>query len=128
MLTGGDDKKVILWDLKTLKQIIVLEDSKKSKNFIEHKSAIVSVSINQDLKWCLTADVDSKVILWNLDSGIPEVLCSIEGKIKEIIYLSDETGFLLCTNKGVEKWMFDWVLTVDGKDYPPPVWTLLSRI
>lgn len=66
MISGGDDKKAILWDLKQLKQIKVLEDDKKSDLVLDHQSRIISVSLSQDIKWGLTADSNSKVILWNL--------------------------------------------------------------
>lgn len=127
MLTGGDDKKAILWDLKQLKQLKVLADDKSTDQILDHQGRIISVSLSQDIKWGLTADTNSKVILWNLKTGVPEVLCSLEERIVNIKYLADSTGFLSCTNKNVEKWVFDWVLTRDGRDYPPPVWILLNQ-
>lgn len=66
------------------------------------------------------------LFIWNR-TGVPEVLCSLEDRIVNIKYLTDSTGFLSCTNKNVEKWVFDWVLTRDGRDYPPPVWILLNQ-
>lgn len=66
------------------------------------------------------------LFIYKYRTGLPEVLSSIEEKIVNIKCLTDNTGFLCFTNKKVEKWIFDWVLTKDGRDYPPPVWMLLK--
>lgn len=135
MLTGGDDKKLILWDLKQLKKIKELSSDELKDQAFDSNGRIISVSLSNDVKWGITADSNSKIILWNLmyyiyiynyRTGLPEVLSSVEEKIVNIKCLTNNTGFLCLTNKKVEKWLFDWVLTKDGRDYPPPVWMLLK--
>lgn len=66
MLTGGDDKKLILWDLKQLKKIKELSSDELKDQAFDSNGRIISVSLSNDVKWGITADSNSKIILWNL--------------------------------------------------------------
>lgn len=128
LLTGGEDKKVILWNMDTLtyeKELGCKDvDSGDDEIILEHLSPIVSVSLSYDLNWGISADIEGKVIIWDLKTGIPEAMCTMSAELNTILYSIDGTTFYCGTSSGVEKWILDWVLTYEGREYPPPIWLL----
>lgn len=128
LLTGGEDKKVILWNMETLtyeKELGCKDvDSGDDEIILEHLSPIVSVSLSYDLNWGISADIEGKVIIWDLKTGIPEAMCTMSAQLNTILYSIDGTTFYCGTSSGVEKWILDWVLTYEGREYPPPIWLL----
>lgn len=134
LLTGGEDKKVILWNMETLTYERELgckgdgdhdrEEEEDDEVVLEHLSPVVSVSLSYDLNWGISADIDGKVIIWDLRTGIPEAMCRMSAKLNTILYSIDGTTFYCGTSSGVEKWILDWVLTYEGREYPPPIWLL----
>lgn len=128
MLSGSDDKKVILWNLDTLtyeRQLGCEDNSTEDDSIVlDHTSSVISVSLSSDLNWGISCDKNGKVIVWSIRVGIPEAMCTMEGDLNTVLFSTDDTSFYCSTNDCVEKWIVDWVLTYEGREYPPPIWLL----
>lgn len=126
ILSVGGDNRMILYDLNKLKEVKELSTERIDTKMYKSNGKIINVSLSNDSRWALTVDTNSQIILWNLDDGVPEVLNSVDDQIKKIMFLSDNTGFIIFNKNKVEKWIFDWILSFDGRKYNSPVGVLLG--
>lgn len=126
MLSIGNDNKITLWDINQLKKVKELSPDNIKLNMYKPNNKLTGVSFSNDSRWGLTVDTDSQIILWNINDGVPEVLNSVDDDIINIMFLSDNTGFITFTKSKVEKWVFDWILSYDDRKYNPPVGILVK--
>lgn len=60
IVTGSEDTKVKVWDLRTNKPI---------QTYREHTGAINSVQLSPDSKWVASGGEDGSLRLWDIASG-----------------------------------------------------------
>jgi len=59
VLSGGANRKVQLWDVKTGKEL---------KSFV-HRGWVQTVAFSPDAQWCVSVSRDCRMRLWNLATG-----------------------------------------------------------
>lgn len=62
-VSGGEDSKVIVWDLATGEQRAV---------FDEHHTSVDRVAVSRDGRWAATASRDNDLLLWDLTGPRPQ--------------------------------------------------------
>ena len=58
LATGGEDKKLIIWDAKELKPL---------KVFPQHRDSVLSVSFRRNTHTLFSASADRTIKIWSLD-------------------------------------------------------------
>lgn len=98
LVSGAEDKKIILWDLKTNKLITTL---------LGHEEFITSLAISNDSKYLLSGGKDNKAILWDLKSE--KQICKINkhGKLIQATGISDDSKYF-ATAGFFEKQIYIW--------------------
>lgn len=81
--TGGQDKKLIVWDTATLKPL---------KVFPQHRDAVVSLSFRRGTNQLFTASRDRTVKIWSLDElAYVETLFGHQDEVVDVSCLAQET-------------------------------------
>ena len=90
----GADRRVIIWDMKSMKSL---------KTFEPHKSEVNAVSFSPDSTMLLTCSKQSKISLWNAKS-VQQIYTSrmMSGSVTHCAFAKDSSRyFAACTNEGI---------------------------
>jgi ribosomal RNA-processing protein 9 len=82
LATGGEDKKIVVWDTETLKPI---------KVFTQHRDTVCALSFRRNTHTLYSASADRTIKIWNLDVlTYVETLFGHEDRIVDIVGLAAE--------------------------------------
>jgi len=83
LATGGDDKKIVVWDAKLLKPL---------RSFHQHRDSVLAVCFQRHTDRLYSASADRTIKLWSLDKmTYVETLFGHEDTIVEIATLAHDT-------------------------------------
>lgn len=60
LVSGGDDQRIKIWDLKTGQLLRTLTD---------HQGSISALAISPNNKWLVSGSSDRSIKIWNLNTG-----------------------------------------------------------
>lgn len=96
LLTGDGLGTIRLWSLDTRKTV---------RHFEAHTAMIVTIKVSQDGKRFLSAGMDGKVILWDIETVTPLCVADCETPVPYTNFTKDENGFVtLSEATGVLVW------------------------
>jgi ribosomal RNA-processing protein 9 len=82
LATGGEDKKVVIWDTASLKPL---------KAFTQHRDVVYALSFRRNTHTLYSASADRTIKIWNLDEmTYVETLFGHEDKIVDLVGLAQE--------------------------------------
>jgi ribosomal RNA-processing protein 9 len=82
LATGGQDKKIVIWDATTLKPL---------KAFTQHRDFVYALSFRRNTHTLYSASADRTIKIWNVDEmTYVETLFGHEDKIVDLVGLADE--------------------------------------